>query len=124
MFGILNPQQKQKFYVFKQKRDADIEFFELKEGLILDQEQTVKIEKILKDFREKAKKDMKKRGGRIGMGMPGRSGGMRGGSMGGGGMMPGMGGGRGGMRGGGMGGPGMGRGGQNPNNQMMKKMHP
>lgn len=109
--GFLNSRQQQKFYAFKQERDADIEFFELKEGLILNQEQTVKVEQILEDFRKEAKEEMKKRGGRIGMGMPGRGGGMRGGGMGGGGMMPGMGGGRGGMRGGGMGGPGMGRGG-------------
>jgi hypothetical protein len=110
---FLNPHQQQKFYVFKQGRDADIEFFELKEGLILDREQTVKVEQILKEFREKTKEDMKKRGSRIGMGMPGRGGGMRGG---------GMGGGRGGMMGGGMGGHGRGRGGPGPNNDMMEKM--
>jgi len=100
--GFLNSQQQQKFYAFKQKRDTDIEFFELKEGLILDREQTVKVKQILEDFRGKAKEEMKKRGGRIGMGMPGRGGGMRGG--------------------GGMGGPGMGRGGPGPNNSMMEKM--
>lgn len=115
---VLNAEQQQKFYIFKQKRDVDIEFFELKEGLILDREQIVKVEQILKDFREKAEKDKKKRGRMgMGMGMPGGGGGKRGGGMGGGGMMPGMGGGR-----GGMGGRGMGRGGRSPNHDMMKKM--
>lgn len=104
----LNPQQQQKFYVFKQERDADIELFELKEGLILDQEQAVKIKQILDNFHNEAKEEMKKHGSRIGMGMPGRGGGMRGG--------------RGEMMGGGMGGPGRGRGGPGPNNDMMEKM--
>lgn len=117
--GFLNSQQQQKFYAFKQERDANIDFFELKEGLILDREQTVKVKQILEDFREKTKEDMKKHRGR--MGMPGGGRGMLGSGMDGGGMMPGMGGGSGGMRGGGLGGPGMGRGGPGPNKDMMEK---
>ena len=138
---FLIPEQQQKYQGFKQKREAERELFELKEGLILDSEQYARVEKILAEYRRDVPPDMRKKKGHIGLnlpgfggpGGPGGGGGEMGGEMGGGGgMMPGGGGGSGMMPGGGGDmmpggrGPGMGdRGGRGAPpghmNDMMKK---
>ena len=109
----LNPQQQQKFSAFKQERDTDNEFFELEEGLILDQEQATKVRQILEDFHQSTMETMGTPGDREKQGMQmfrGRSG-MHGRS---GGMGFGMGGSR--------GGHGRERGGPGPDNPMLQKM--
>lgn len=85
--SILTPDQNQAFYTFKQQRDADMELFQLREGLMLTEEQTVQVKGILDDFREKLASLRKKQNnmrGSMGMGGGGRGGGMRGGGRGGG----------------------------------------
>ncbi len=136
---LLSPEQQEKYSVFKQERDADPELFELKEGLILDPEQTAAVKQILEAFRAQFQGERKKPGewgersegeDERGMDDSGR-GGQRGGGMGGG-RGGGMGGDRGGGMSSGMGGPGRGgpggpgggmmpgRGG--PGGEMMQKM--
>jgi hypothetical protein len=83
---ILSEKQKTKYTRFKSKNPLDIEFFEFKEGLRLDEEQTLKLKQILKEHRTQLKKLSKKRnneklrfsGDRPG-GMMGRGKGMPGG---------------------------------------------
>lgn len=100
--SILTPDQNQAFFSFKQQRDADRELFQLREGLMLTEEQTAQVKHILDDFHETFESLRKKKGNmQGGMGMGGGS--MKGDGDRGGGMMGG--GGRGGgMRGGGPGG--------------------
>jgi hypothetical protein len=104
--NLLNPEQKNVYADYKQNRRRDEEFFILTEGLLLTEEQQVKVKIILEEYREKLKSQRSKM--RKQMGMPGgMRGGMRdgtGGEMGGGrgmaGGTPGGGMGRGGMTGG------------------------
>ncbi len=103
--ALLNPEQGPLFNEFKKRRRRNEEFFLLNEGLLLTEEQRIRVADILGEFRRKSaagRGQLKGRGGGMGDGvmdggMHGRgSGGMRGGGRGG---M--RGGGRGGMRGGG-----------------------
>ncbi|MGE5341294.1 MAG: hypothetical protein ACM3SY_07405 [Candidatus Omnitrophota bacterium] len=124
---FLTPEQKQRYRIFKQNSDNDNEFFLLKEGLILDREQSVKVKRVLEGFRQ-VQSEMK---GQKGQSDRDRSMGSGGGFGGGGDMrggMPGMGGGMhggmhdrgGGEMSGGMGGGMKGRG--EDGNPMMEKM--
>jgi hypothetical protein len=92
--SILNPEQKVKFEDLMKKRDEDTELFELTEGLILTEEQTVEVRRIVEKFREEIQAHQEKMEKNMQGKMGGRSGGMMG-RMGGGdkgGKMPGAGG--------------------------------
>jgi len=115
---FLNSEQFSKYQELKQERELQREFFELKQGLVLNSKQSNSLEKILAEFHTEEPQRMKKRRGGIGIGGGGFG-------PGGGGMMPGGNGGQ--MRGGdrmpggeGMMGRGGGRG--NPRRDMMEKI--
>jgi hypothetical protein len=109
--NLLNPEQKIVYAAHKKNRSRHEEFFILTEGLLLTEDQQVKVRIILDEYHEKLKSQrdkMRKQGGMRGGMRGGMSGGMEGGRGSGRGMAggpPGGGMGRGGM-GGGMRGPG------------------
>jgi hypothetical protein len=88
---ILTPAQKEKYGFIKLERDSDEEYFELKEGLCLSDEQALQVKYILEKSRNEAEtdrqqdqRDRRDKGMRSGIrgGMPGSMGGRRGGMMG------------------------------------------
>lgn len=90
--ALLEPGQKENFDLLKSKRKLSEELFILKEGLLLTEDQTVRVKEILDDYRkrfeankEAFREKMKGRGG----GMHGGAGGKRGGMGKGSGGMPG-----------------------------------
>ena len=97
---LLNTEQMEKFDTFKKEREKNVELFELTEGLMLTDDQILKVGIILEDYEwrlDELNEKMKEMRENLGEGMPGkrgggmRTGGMRGGGMRGGGMRGGMG---------------------------------
>jgi len=71
---LLTDKQKEEYETIKNRRDSDIEFFRLKEGLLLTKEQMFEVKNILNSFRSNRslkqadRQKMKKSGGRKGGG--------------------------------------------------------